>query len=208
VLLKTPKGERGISLFAGNAVRIAETSVRDHFGVGVSSADDSEWRARSTPRKKTLDERARIATFRRAWISERRGDGPFRGLTRVSHAGELTMAGTLVPLVLLPRYTTLSGPTTFQTIAMDVSDYEEALVDFWRSAGANLGTLGVAFEESTDQVTWSNCAGGPFNDPGANLQSQFKPEMTKRWFRITVTLTGANCVVTMWCIGFLMMRES
>ena len=118
------------------------------------------------------------------------------------------MAGTLVPLVLLPRYTTLSGPTTFQTIAMDVSDYEQAIVDFWRSAGANLGTILPNFEESIDQVTWSTCSGGPYIDPGANSQSQFKPALSKRWFRITITLTGANAVCTMWCIGFLMVRES
>lgn len=118
------------------------------------------------------------------------------------------MAGTYVPLVLLPRYTTLSGATTFTTIAMDVTDYEKAVVDYWRSAGAQLVALTINFEESMDQVTWSTCAGGPFNDPGANAQSQFSPVLSKRWFRITVAPTAADCVVTMWCIGFLMMRES
>ena len=118
------------------------------------------------------------------------------------------MAGTLVPLVLIPRYTTLSGATTFQTIAMDVTDYEKAIVDFWRSAGANLGSITPNFEESIDQVTWSTCGGGPFADPGANSQAQFQPDLTKRWFRITIALTGANPVVTLWCIGFLMVRES
>ena len=118
------------------------------------------------------------------------------------------MAGTLVALVMIPRYTTLSGPTTFQTVAMDASDYEKAIVDLWRSAGANLGTFAVNFEESTDQNTWTTCAGGPYTDPGANAQSQFQPEMTKRWFRITITLTGSNCVATLWCVGFLMMRET
>lgn len=118
------------------------------------------------------------------------------------------MAGTLVPLVLIPRYTTLSGSTTFQTIAMDVTDYEKAIVDYWRSAGAGLGSITANFEESIDQVTWSTCTGGPYTDPGANAQSQFQPELTKRWFRITVTLTGGNPVCTLWCIGFLMVRES
>ena len=118
------------------------------------------------------------------------------------------MAGVLVPLVLLPRYTTFSGPTTFVTVAMDASDYEKAIVDLWRSAGANLGTFAVTFEESTDQNTWTVCTGGPYADPGANNQRQFQPELTKRWFRIAITLTGSNCVVTTWCVGFLMMRET
>jgi len=118
------------------------------------------------------------------------------------------MAGTYVPLVLLPRYTTISGATTFTTIAMDVTDYEKAVVDFWRSAGSNLATLTINFEESMDQVTWTTCAGGAFTDPGANSQTQFVPQLTKRWFRITLAPTASNCVVTLWCIGFLMMRES
>ena len=118
------------------------------------------------------------------------------------------MAGTYVPLVLIPRYTTLSGATTFTTIAMDVTDYEQAVVDFWRSAGSNLSTLTISFEESMDQVIWSVCAGGPYTDPGANAQSQFTPALSKRWFRISVAPTASNCVVTLWCIGFLMMRES
>ena len=118
------------------------------------------------------------------------------------------MAGMLVSLVLIPRYTTLSGPTTFMTVAMDASDYEKAIVDLWRSAGANLGTFTPNFEESTDQITWTTCGGGPFADPGANAQSQFQPVLTKRWFRITITLTGGNAVVTLWCVGFLEMRET
>lgn len=118
------------------------------------------------------------------------------------------MAGTLVPLVLFPRYSTLSGPTTFQTVAMDVTDYEKAIVDLWRSAGANLGSFTPSFEESTDQITWTTCSGGPFLDPGANAQSQFQPQLTKRWFRITIALAGTDCVVTLWCVGFLMMRET
>ena len=79
------------------------------------------------------------------------------------------MAGTYVPLVLLPRYTTISGPTTFTTIAMDVTDYEKAVVDFWRSAGSNLASLTINFEESMDQVTWTTCGGGiDYVDGGAD----------------------------------------
>lgn len=118
------------------------------------------------------------------------------------------MAGMLVPLVLLPRFTTLSGATTFSTVAMEVPDYESAVVDLWRSSGANLGTFTVTYEESTDQNTWTTCGGTPFNDPGANAQIQHKPTLSKRWFRISITLTGANAVVTCWCVGFLEMRES
>jgi hypothetical protein len=118
------------------------------------------------------------------------------------------MAGTLVPLVLLPRYTTLSGATTFTTIGMDASEYEKAILSFWRSSGANLSSITINYEESIDQSNWTTCSGGAFADPGANTEGQHQPTITKRWFRISVTLTGAGATTSVWCIGFLQMRES
>jgi hypothetical protein len=118
------------------------------------------------------------------------------------------MAGTFVPLVLVPRYTTYAGDTSFSTVAMDVSEYSKATLSFWRSVGANLTSVAATYEESTDQVTWTTCGGGPFNTPSANTEEQHQPTLTKRWFRIVLTLTGTDAVVTCWCIGFLEMRES
>src|SRR5262245_38384641 len=121
------------------------------------------------------------------------------------------MAGLNVPLVLLPRYSTYSGAngTVFTTIGMDVTDYDKAVVSFWRSAGLNLTSLTINFEESMDQILWSTCSGGPFTDPGAVTETQFSPVLTKRWFRISITLnSGANSIVSCWCIGFLVQRES
>lgn len=122
------------------------------------------------------------------------------------------MAGLFVPLVLIPRYTTYCGAngTSFTTVGMDVSEYEKAVVSFWRTAGMNVaGLQTITFEESMDQLTWTTCAGGPFTDPGALTEAQFQPELTKRWFRVSVTLnvTG-NGAITLWCLGFLMQRES
>jgi hypothetical protein len=119
------------------------------------------------------------------------------------------MAGMFVPLVLMPRYTTLAGAAIYTTVGMDVSEYEKAVLSYWRSAGVNLATVPVVlFEESTDQITWTACAGGPYLDPGANAETQYQPVLTKRWFRINVTLATADSAVTLWCIGFLMQRES
>lgn len=123
------------------------------------------------------------------------------------------MAGLFVPLVLIPRYTTYTGAnaTSFTTVGMDVSDYEKAVVSFWRSAGFNLASVTINFEESMDQLAWSTCGGGAFTDPGALVEGQFQPVITKRWFRINVTINaagGGGVAATCWCIGFLMQRES
>src|SRR5262245_44268921 len=118
------------------------------------------------------------------------------------------MAGTLVPLVLLPRYSTYAGVNTWLTIGMDVTEYEKAIVTFYQGPSVNLSSLTIDFQESTDQVTWTSCAGGAFTAPGANSETQFSPQISKRWFRISLTTTGANNVLTCWCVGFLMVRES
>ena len=118
------------------------------------------------------------------------------------------MAGLYVPLVLIPRFSTYAGATTFSTVGMDTSEYEKAVLSFWRSGPGTLTTFAITFEESMDQITWSTCGGGPFTDPGATTETQFSPVLTKRWFRVSVTLTGTNATVTCWCIGFLEQRES
>ena len=126
------------------------------------------------------------------------------------------MAGELVPLVLLPRYTTYAGKVGsdyFTTIAMDVTQYETAIVNFWR--GNIIGTaptpptepILVKFEESTDQVSWSECAGSPdgstIDYPNENVEIQYTLTLKKRWFRIKVQLYSATNVVSCWAVGFL-----
>ncbi len=119
------------------------------------------------------------------------------------------MAGELVPLVLLPRYTTYAGASEFTTIAMDVSEYEKALVNAWR--GKLVGsspTFAMVFEESTDQQAWATCTNGAGGDPGQETEVQYAPEFKKRWFRVKVTLGGTSPVATCWAIGFLELRQS
>ena len=118
------------------------------------------------------------------------------------------MAGVLVPLVLVPRYTTYHGATTFTTIGMEVTDYEKALVNVWRGPLSGGGSYTVTFEESTDGTSWSTCTGATPGDPGLETETPYAPELNKRWFRIKITLTGTDPTVTMWAIGFLQMRES
>ncbi len=120
-------------------------------------------------------------------------------------------AGELVPLVLLARYTTYAGTGDFLTIAMDVTEYETAIVNVWR--GKLVGstpTIAFLFQESSDQVNWSTCTGGTSFDPGEELEVQKSVTLAKRWFRIKITLGGVNTqtVATCWAVGFLEQRLS
>ena len=119
------------------------------------------------------------------------------------------MSGELVPLVLLPRYTTYAGVGTYTTIAMDVTEYQSAIVNVWRGVLNGGGTVTISFEESTDQVNWTTCTDGAGGDPGTDSETQYTPTLKKRWFRAKVVTTGTEVVtVTMWAVGFLEMRIS
>lgn len=119
------------------------------------------------------------------------------------------MAGNLVPLVLIPRFTSYIGANTFVTVGMDVSEYVKAIVNAWRGAmTGSTPTFALSFEESTDQDSWTTCTGGSSADPGANTEAQYTPTLAKRWFRVKLVLAGTQPCVTCWALGFLEMRES
>lgn len=119
------------------------------------------------------------------------------------------MSGELVPLVLIPRYSSYAGASLFTTVAMDVTDYQSAIVNVWR--GKLVGTsptFAISFEESTDQDSWSTCTNGSGGDPGSETEAQYNPTLTKRWFRAKITLAGTDPIGTCWAVGFLELRQS
>jgi hypothetical protein len=119
------------------------------------------------------------------------------------------MAGEFVPLVLLPRYSSYVGASTFTTIGMEVSEYSAASVNVWRGKlTGTTPTFGVTFQESIDQITWTTCTGTtPDVDPGEETEALYTATLKKRWFRIKVTLGGTTPAGTCWAIGFLEKRE-
>ena len=118
------------------------------------------------------------------------------------------MAGELVPLVMMPRFSTYAGATTFYSIWMDVSEYEKAILNVWRGP-MSVGTFALTCEESTDGIVPSNCAGVTWpEDPTADAEEQYIVTLKKRWFRTKLVLTGSGVTVSCWAVGFLERRES
>lgn len=119
------------------------------------------------------------------------------------------MAGELVPLVLLPRYSSYVGQSTFTTIGMEVSEYSSAIVNVWRGKLTGTSpTFGVTFQESIDQTNWTTCMGTSAGaDPGQETEAQYTAQLSKRWFRISVALGGTSPAGSCWAIGFLEKRE-
>ncbi len=122
----------------------------------------------------------------------------------------------LVPLVMIPRFSTYAGRATpsqcFSTIGMDVTEYDEIVLNVWRGNVVGSVTPGfrIWFEESTDQDAWTPCNGAPGgtegDDPGENREGQFVLAIRKRWFRVRLQLGGADNVVTCWAVGYLHLR--
>lgn len=122
------------------------------------------------------------------------------------------MAGELVPLVMIPRYTTYAGASDFTSIGMDVSEYESAILNIWRGRIVGVTTspaFKVTCEESTDQNVWSTCEGTTADTLiTEDEEKQFLPAMRKRWFRVRITLTGTGGsgdgpVCSCWGVGYL-----
>jgi hypothetical protein len=122
--------------------------------------------------------------------------------------GGAAMAGKLFPLVLLPRMTTLVGAGDFRTIGMDGSAFEGATVHVWRGALRGTSpTILVAFEESDDQVVWTECDGGEEFAPAAETETAVELEFARRHLRAVVTLGGANVAVSLFAVGHLISRS-
>jgi hypothetical protein len=121
------------------------------------------------------------------------------------------MAGELTPIVLVPRFSTYVGESTFVTIAMDATEFDSAVLNCWR--GKLLGTsptIGFTFQESADQVNWTTCAGTNVSsyDPGAETEGPSTPTLTKQWFRLRIVLGGTSPAGTCWVAGYMVRRMS
>jgi hypothetical protein len=116
------------------------------------------------------------------------------------------MAAT-VPLVLLPRYTTLSGASTFTTSPVRIDGYEEAQLFVWRGKMAATGTFSFRFQESTDQQNWIDLISG---DPGSEAEATYTGYLTRLWVRAKVVVGGDPAVfpvVSCYAVGFLVKRR-
>jgi hypothetical protein len=123
------------------------------------------------------------------------------------------MVGELVPVVMLPRFTSYVGQGSFPTVPLDVEAYEFATVTFWRGplvGGAASNPFRVYFEESHDAQTWTSAFTTPTPPvTTANATGSFTVVFAKRWFRIrTELLADVNGVVgiSLWMAGGLQRR--
>lgn len=121
------------------------------------------------------------------------------------------MVGELVPLVLIPRFTSYFGTTEYATVPLDLSAFAGGGVTLWRGKMIGSGTgFAMYTENSHDCVKWFGyplAAGVPVPwQPGADSSMDVGLDLSRRWFRVRIVLTGTGPAVTCWCAGMLEYR--
>lgn len=121
------------------------------------------------------------------------------------------MKGELVPVVLIPRFTSYFGTSEYATVAMDVTAFSSGVATFWRGKLAGGGTFKLYTETSHDGYAWFGypIGGGGLPtpwDPGDDASVTVAIDVTRRFFRIRIVLTGSDPGVTCWMAGMLEYR--
>ena len=123
------------------------------------------------------------------------------------------MAGALVPVVMVPRYTTLVGQPfgAFTTVPVEVTDPGRAILTLWRGPVRSGVTFTVACEESADQEVWSTCSGTSIltqSTLAANTEKVVMATLKRRWLRMRIAFSNpSGAQMTCWGVGHLDRRE-
>jgi hypothetical protein len=113
-------------------------------------------------------------------------------------------------IVLLPRFTTLVGASSFTTLPVDVSKYGSAQFQLWRGPLRGTPAAFLAYlEESLDAEHWVLGPSTPTGyDPATDDPTLTRPKLFSygfrlRWFRIRIELSGTAPGCTCWAEGLL-----
>ena len=124
------------------------------------------------------------------------------------------MKGTLVPLVMIPRFTSYVGPGTYVTVPLPVAGFSEVAIEFWRgellggSTPVTPATFEAFFEEAheAESTEWIKFNSVAITADGVGL---YKYSLTRRYFRMRIVLTADidyYCAITCWASGSLVQR--
>lgn len=107
------------------------------------------------------------------------------------------MQGEMVPVVLIPRFTSFRAGSDYDTAPLDVTAYDRLVVMVGFSAQTGTDPS-FTFQDSHDGVTWFTL------DTVTSSPTEVRVDLTRRWLRVYVELSAD--VVTCWCAGSLRRR--
>ena len=120
------------------------------------------------------------------------------------------MAGEIVPLVMIPRFTTYVGEATFTTVALDVSEFGAVQLATWLGplVGGAGASVDARLEASEDAEVWSALM--PMVPAGTDAHSVVHAGLPLRYLRAKLWMTADAsdvAAITCWSTGFLERRE-
>jgi hypothetical protein len=118
--------------------------------------------------------------------------------------------GGLVPLVLIPKFTSYIGNQTLSSAPLDVSGYSGGSATATR--GPIIGahpSVKVTLQESQDGLGWTDLVTFDLSVAASDDQDF---TISRRWLRVQVDLrptSGSDPLsATLWCLGTLTRRTS
>ena len=112
-------------------------------------------------------------------------------------------------VVLIPRYSSLTGPHTYRFAPVNVRDFAKADLTAWRGVLAGTDALfSVFLEESIDLVLWNEVLDSSMA-PSAGTEAVASCELELPWVRAVVDLSApiTDCAVTCWMVGNFTLRD-
>lgn len=117
------------------------------------------------------------------------------------------MAGSQIPLILIPRFTTFAGPEIYRGLPLDVTAFSRLTLTIW--SGFQPGTSPVVtmwLQGSFDRQKWDDITSPPWAvAPGAEID--VANDLTAPWVRYVLSVAGAGSMLTCWAQGFAILRE-
>ena len=113
---------------------------------------------------------------------------------------------SVTPAVLFPRFTALVGAHTYESLPIDVTEFERAMITFWRGPFVGTGAgLTFKFQASTDRYVWEDV--GAQVTPNEDDPKQVGFDLSHQWLRAVAVLTGVNAGATVWGQGYFVNRK-
>lgn len=114
------------------------------------------------------------------------------------------MEATVDHVLLLPRYTSFAGATTYLTPPMNVRAYDGGYFLFTQVAalGSTPASLAVKVQESPDLEIWTDILTSLTSAVPSERLFQFE------WIRLEIVLAGTDPAATCWCVADLTRRRA
>jgi len=120
------------------------------------------------------------------------------------------MAGDVARIVLLPRFTALSGSSQFRTKPVNVRRFAKVILTVWQSTGIGLtpSTAQFLLQQSPDLEQWESVGSQFPSSPSGGAETTVERDIDLEWIRLFINVNEAVPGVTVWAVGQFVERSA